>query len=467
MTWNAIVVEDDPEQMAVSLEIVSECGFRVLGFEDVLSVTEYLASTDELVDLLVLDRRLPVKKGETESDEVGDNLLARLRGQLPDARVVVFTGHSKVSHYRNSVRGAGLLPGPAGQALDRVVVLSKQDTIEFKTEIRDFAALLRSLDDVEVDATESGPLSKKELRAMRLLAFKFDAMAVKVWPLSEGLSGAKVWKCELRRSEGAVSRLVMKQVGGPVAVGGLHDLLPSRFVASSRFMLDGLLYGDCYVVLQLASADAQPLGKMIASSSAVAAAIVDELSVALDGVESRHEQVELMELLRPLYSWPNLEDTLRDLSMSIPSPTMAIHTQNGLRHGDFHPHNVLVDVGSPVVIDFDNGFRGAALIDPLALLIGSLTHPASEIFGEKWPSVEEIETQFGTARFGDTNPAAVWFQAVWRWIERRATGPRELWAVLLGYCVRALSFKAVQTDVAARDRVVALARLAVSRLGDS
>src|SRR5689334_5101552 len=94
----AVLVEDLPEQVRISEEVLQAAGFSVKTYSDFNSAQDYVRNTTDLVDLIVLDRRLPVTYGDPPVDEVGDQLLQEVRESHPDARVIVFTGFTGVPH---------------------------------------------------------------------------------------------------------------------------------------------------------------------------------------------------------------------------------------------------------------------------------------------------------------------------------------------------------------------------------
>ena len=213
-TWLALVVEDDPEQMDFTAQIVAAAGFRVEGFGDYESATQYLESSDGMVDLVVVDRGLPLRIGEPVADEIGDELLRQFRARFPDARIVVFTAFADVPHVRRSMQGGGQLPpSRSGTLLDRVIVLEKDDSIEFEEELKRYAELLRELDDVDVAGP--GVHSARDLRAFRRLTHEFLGMSVQAEALGGGLSGASVWKCELRGQAQLVAEYRHEEIDVP------------------------------------------------------------------------------------------------------------------------------------------------------------------------------------------------------------------------------------------------------------
>ena len=89
--------------------------------------------------------------------------------------------------------------------------------------------------------------------------------------------------------------------------------------------------------------------------------------------------------------------------ISIPAGSLTATVNVGVRHGDLHPANVLIDNGVAVLIDFDSSGFASAAMDPVTALLSTLVHPDSPLRGDAWPDVGEIE---GLLRF-----AGVWFES--------------------------------------------------------
>lgn len=106
----AVLVEDDAEQSAVSREVLERERFQVRAFDALEPVLEYLQRPPELIDLFVLDRRLPVRFGDIASEELGDAMLEQVRSDYPDACIIVFTGFASIPHVQQAVSGSSPLP---------------------------------------------------------------------------------------------------------------------------------------------------------------------------------------------------------------------------------------------------------------------------------------------------------------------------------------------------------------------
>lgn len=463
----ALLIEDDPQQAEVSQRVLETAGFAVRSFNSIAPARDYLRTSTDLIDLFVLDRRLPVNAGEPATDEFGDELLMEVRSNHPDARLVVFTGFATIRHVQGSLQGSGQLPAQDGQPIDRVTVLEKDQSLEFKEQVEQFRQLLQTLEDIEIVApTGAAPLCALEKRALRRLAFDYRAVSISVASLDAGLTGASVWRCEINRVEGCIAKVVAKRVKSPGSSGGLSELLPGAYTAAKVRTLSGLMAGGHLNVLQLAGESPYALMDIIAERPAQAVELARPLWNALHRVAARQQILTLAKLCESLIEWQCLSELLSPYGIQTPVGSHSLTTHVGLRHGDLHPGNVLIDNEQAILIDFDAETFAAGALDPIIMLISTLVHPASPIRGVAWPAVSEITSTFATVDFGRGHPCEPWFRAVHQWIEECRTSEREYWALVLAYAGRQLRYQDVLEDPETVDRLVAIANRAADALAD-
>lgn len=464
----AVLVEDDPQQAEISEGVLETAGYSVRSFNSIAPARVYLNTSTDLIDLFVLDRRLPVKEGEPATDEFGDELLKEVRANHPDSMLVVFTGFATVRHIQESLQGGGQLPAQDSQPIDRVTVLEKDQSLEFKKHVVQFRRLLQSLDDIEI-ITPSGsdPLNEIDRRVLRRLAFDYRGVSIAVASLGGGLTEASVFRCEINRSEGRVAIVVAKRVKSPGSPGGLPELLPRANTTATVRTLSGLMAGGYVNVLQIAGESPHPLMDIIAKSPTQAVELARPVWDALHGVVAQRRTLTVAELCEPLIDWKSLSGLLGGYGISVPAGSLTVTTHVGPRHGDLHPGNVLIDNGQAVLIDFDSEAFAAGALDPITMLISTLVHPASPIRGAAWPVVSEIESAFATGDFGQGHPCEPWFRGVHDWISECRTSEREYWALVLAYAGRQVRYSDVLADRETVNRVVAIARRAAEALANS
>ncbi|WP_437773551.1 hypothetical protein [Arthrobacter sp. KNU40] len=464
----AVLIEDDPQQAEFSEVVLESADFIVRSFNSIAPARDYLRTSTDLIDLFVLDRRLPVKAGEPATDEFGDELLKEVRSNHPDARLVVFTGFATIRHIQESLQGGGQLPAQDGQPIDRVTVLEKDQSLEFKEHVVQFRRLLQSLDDIEIITPfGSDPLTELDKRVLRRLAFDYRGVSIAVASLGGGLTEASVWRCEINRSEGRVATVVAKRVKSPGSSGGLPELLPRANTTATVRTLSGLMAGGYINVLQVAGEAPYALMDIIAERPAEAVELARPVWDALHGVVAQRRTLTVANLCEPLIAWERLSELLGAYGISVPAGSLTVTTQVGPRHGDLHPENVLIDNGQAVLIDFDSEAFAAGALDPITMLISTLVHPASPIRGAAWPGVSEIESTFATGDFGQGHPCELWFRGVHDWISECRTSEREFWALVLAYAGRQVRYQDVLDDREIVERVIAIAKRATEALANS
>jgi CheY-like chemotaxis protein len=461
----AVLVEDDAEQAAVSRQVLEEEGFQVRAFDSLAPVLDYLQHPPDLIELFVLDRRLPVRPGDNASDELGDELLAQVSMDYPDACIIVFTGFASIEHVQNAVRGSGPLPEHEGVAIDRISVLQKNQSLEFRGRVRQLRGLLQSLDDIELVAGGGTTMSEFHKRILRRLAHNYGAASVTAYPLGGGLTDAAVWRCELRGPLGPVSTVVAKQgKPGKVAEVWLTELLPKAFVATRIATVTGLMAGTPLQVFQIAGDHSVPLMELLLSDPVHAVEISRPVWAALSAIPSQRTVRRIDEICAPLVDWATLGHLLEGHNIVVPVGSLTASTAIGVRHGDLHPGNVLSVDGQAVLIDFDSCVHAAGALDPVTTLVSTVVHPDSPIRGAGWPDVAHIEAFFDTAEFGAGHPCEAWFRGVHEWITECCASDRERWALVLAYSGRQLQYGDVIGSPEVMERVLALARWAVGKL---
>lgn len=461
----AVLVEDDAEQAAVAREVLEQEGFRVRAFDALAPALDYLQQPPELIDLFVLDRRLPVRRGDSASDELGDELLAQVSRDYPDSCIVVFTGYASIEHVQRAVRGSGPLPEHRGVSVDRISVLQKHQSLEFRGRVHQLRELLQALEDIELVSLGEGGMSEHHRRMIRRLAHQYSAASVTAHPLGGGLTNAAVWRCELRGPRGPIGTVVVKQ-GKRGKAGGvrLTELLPRTFVATRIATVTGLMAGTPLHVFQVAGDHPVPLMELLWTDPVHAVEIARPLWRELSALASQTTVQCIDEIVVSLVKWDKLAELLGEHGIAVPAGSLTASTAIGVRHGDLHPGNVLNVDGQAVLIDFDSCAYAPGGLDPITMLLSTLVHPDSPIRGAGWPDASHIEDFFDTSDFGSGHPCEAWFRGVHDWMSECSSGDRERWALVLAYSGRQLQYGDVIGSPDVLERVLALARWAAGKL---
>ncbi|WP_457966852.1 response regulator [Arthrobacter sp. D1-29] len=462
----AILVDDDRQQLAEASSTIADAGYELITFESVEKALAFVEETDQLIDLFVLDRKLPMRAGENAVDELGDELFRIVTSTHPDSRVIVFSGYTDFDHAQETMEGAGFVFQKGDVRIDRVSVLRKSQFDKFERLIKDLREVIAGFDLVEV--TVNGAIDARQRRVLRRIAHHYGASSISAKPLAGGLTGAPVWRCELVSPSGPIADVVAKVGGAIPAAGGLQDLLAKDAIARRVDVIGGLMGGSIVAILQLAGTSPISLMRLIGSHDMEAARITEVLRASLDALEqSPARTVPLRDIIGQIIAWENFVRELSVLGLSPPTPQLWVTTSSVMSHTDLHAANILVCGDLPVIIDSDENEFSSSLRDPVVLMMSSWVHPDSPFLGEDWPSVDDISERFGEASFARGSLSPAWYATILSWMDSRSASAREYWSVVLAYGVRQLRFENVRTNPDLKARVEAVVSLAHRRLEET
>lgn len=463
--FRAILVEDEPPAAAFTSDALEAAGFDVVLYEDAISAQEHVDSRADLIDLLVLDRRLPLRTGETPKDAVGDDLLSAMLSKHPDLVAVVFSGHTGLEHSQFATAERGVVSlGNGVFEFDRVRLFEKGQSIEFDDYLSRVHRALSAVQDIQILGVEISQLTAHDKRLLRRVAFELGGSSIAARALGGGLSDSAVWLCEVEGERAATARVVAKRQIKTRDPGGFQTLCPAQITAGTVGTIRGFCGGYYVTIQQLVGADPTPLLALIAADqeAAVASTLIlrEGLSTMTAGQRSN---VAIQDIAAPFARWELIEQLGLEFGIDVPPGSRIAATMSAPRHGDLHPGNVLVADGRPVIIDFDSQTVGSQLVDVIALQYGPLFHPDSPLFGSEWPSPEQCAAPLSDG-FLDECPYPAYFDLMSGWAHEATTSPREHAAVVLAYAIRQLKYPDVVNNRRSRDRAVALATWAATSL---
>lgn len=461
----AILVEDELATADATRSALEEIGFQVFHYEDAVSALAGDATSGTLVDLLVLDRRLPKVVGDEPSDSVGDELLDSMLLQHPDLVSIVFSGHTGFEHSQFVYADRGNIAMANGSIqLDRVRLFGKAQSIEFDEYARKVYQIVSTLDDIQI-LTETS-LNEFEKRLVRRVAVEFAGLSVGVTPLKGGLTEAKVWLCNIEGPEGPSARVVAKEQSKLPAAGGFQALCPAHLTAGTMVIVQGFCGGRIATAQQLAGGDPISLLDLLASDPESASAVVGVVTRGLsEMVGGQPVNIPVQEVGEAYLAWDGARNRAASFGLTLPLGSKIALTTRSAQHGDLHPGNVLVQDGHPVIIDFDSQTTGSELVDGISLLLGPIFHRDSVRSKATWPSVDQCRL-FLTAEFWVDCDALGYFETVAEWLADRQRSPRELAAVVAAYSLRQLRYHDVVSDNLTRGRALALVEWAISSLNE-
>lgn len=467
----AILVEDDIEQAEFSKAVLAESGFDTVHFTDIESARAQIRSVEHPIDVVVLDRRLPVTALDEPVDNHGDDLLNDWTTRFSDTPFIIFTGYTSIEHLQFSTRNRGTISvGAPGDTIDRVTPFQKSQAIEFSEFVQHLSFLIDGISDVEVVGLDSsGDDAKIDRQLLARVALHFEGVALRATALAGGVKGLAVWHCRVTDEKARpIASVVVKKTSGrkSLAPGGLHTLLPSPFIAAPIAEISGLCFGKRLLVMQ--SADSAPVSAMslLKDDDNRAARNLEKIA-ELEGthLQGRPSQVTVAKLAEPLVNWAKLSELMLKYEIDAPRGTLTATTRVGAQHGDMHPGNILEVNGNPVLIDFDSETEGSMALDAVTALLAPLFHETSPIRSQEWPLADQCLDVF-SEQFLDGCPIPMWTSASQRWCASTVQSEREQWALTLAFAVRQLNFKDVQDDQVVLGRALAIARSAARRLAE-
>ncbi|MFC4613584.1 phosphotransferase [Cellulomonas algicola] len=458
----ALYVEDEVGGAADRFQReIEEAGFEVARAHSAAQARALLAevaASAGIIDLVVLDRKLPEEDGGRAGEGTGDALFQAVAAELPDTPIMVLTGYSDEDFAILVLQRRNVLDVGAVEPVQRVVHFKKGAALDFRRAVRDLGAALRATEDVSLEGPVVAPPARRVLKRVGQL---FDGAVVEAKPAAGGLSDASVWICDVRASDGRLLTSVVVKAGhhgDTRPSGGFMACIPPASAAQPIHLVTGACGGASGHVAPLAGNDSISLADLIALDEPRAVEAVTRVVEVLSGVESAMTSLPLERFVAPLIEWPRAEQIAAALAIELPSGDLPIPAHLGCLHGDLHPGNVLLVEERPVFIDFDRQRVGSLILDGLALALGAVFNKAGPL-RDRVPSLDEIQA----AILGDQE-ASTWFGSCASAWSGRAFGHRERWAGALAYALRQLKYRDVLEDEARRELAVGLAQRASEAL---
>lgn len=469
--FSAVLVEDEPTAATEARLALEAVGFSVSVFADASSALSGTNTDGIPIDLLVLDRRLPLRHGDLASDKVGDDLLGELLYRYPDLVVIVFSGHTGFSHAQFATAKRGVLALRQNDIqFDRVTVFEKGQSLEFDDYLQEIFTCLSEIEDIQLQIKSKSPENKLDTTSKRILrrvGYEYSGASVVAKPLAGGLTGSPVWLCDIQGNNGPVARVVVKRQKNKPRQGGFQSLLPANLTAGTVSIIHGFCGGFYASVQQVAGVEPVPLLDLIQSTPGSAARIFRSLREGLSGIKAGQLVTRpIAEIGSPFENWEVAQERAAKYGIDVPPGSRMASTVIAPQHGDLHPGNVLAVGDMPVVIDFDSQEDCSELVDAITLFFGAIFHRDSSLRTCDWPTATQCSNILDE-NFWDDCPALEYFREVFDWMILRKKSEREFYALLLTYAVRQLKYDDITEDSAALSRAVAIAAWASRELAET
>ncbi|WP_169744290.1 phosphotransferase [Knoellia aerolata] len=443
---------------------IESAGFavaRAYSADDALARLAEVSAAEGIVDLVVLDRKLPATSGDRATEQTGDRLFEEIEAGYPDTPIIVLTGFSDEDFALLVLQRRNTLEIGLPDSVQRISHFKKRDALKFRESLRLIGGALWETENV---AVEGAPDAKAAIRVLKRVAQVFDGAVLRARPAGSGSSESSVWLCEVFATDGRWLTSVVVKIGSHDSgrpSGGFMGSVPPANAAQPIHWVHGACGGFSGHVAPLAGPDAQSIAGVLQHDEPRAVEAVISAVEVLDQVPAASANIRLASFVSPLIDWSRAEQVAIDHEISLPDPHLAIPSRHGCLHGDLHPGNVLLVSGRPVFIDFDRQRSGSLIYDAISLALGAFFNEFGPL-RDRPPTAEEVE-QFLTGR---ADPST-WLGACSSTWPERGYGHRERWSALLAYALRQLKYDDNIDDTSLKDLAVQLARRASVVLNES
>lgn len=443
---------------------ISSAGFevaRAYSAEEARACLSEVSRDGRLVDLIVLDRKLPPGQGSPATETVGDRLFEELEAQYPDSPIVVLTGFSDEDFALLVLQRENTLELGVPNSVQRVVHIKKGKALQFRETLQKVGGALQRTEGI---ALEGAPAARPARRVLKRVGQLFDGAVVHVKPATGGASDASVWLCDVESLDGRWLTSVVVKIGArdePRPSGGFMASVPAANAAQPMHFVSGACGGATGHVAPLAGRGTSSLAEVLGADETEAVEAVGKVVALLDQVHLAVMSLPLSQFVEPLVEWSRAREIANSFDIPLPPESLPVPTHHGCLHGDLHPGNVLMNGGQPVFIDFDRQRSGSLLIDSMSLALGAVFNKEGPLRNAV-PDAELVESCLLGS--GDES---IWFAACFATWSQRGFGERERWAGLLAYCLRQLKYPDVLTDDDRRTLALNLARRSSEALEDS
>jgi CheY-like chemotaxis protein len=430
-------------------------------------------------DLILCDLRIPTGVGRL--DAVVENGLAvqdHARAVAPGTPIIVMSAYGTMDIVKSLYESSPVEDAFGTGTRDHLTTFCKKsDLPELVDTVAAMAVEKRALDDIGISTGGRDlELSQSDIRVLRLFARRHNGAVVRLHPIGEGLSTARVVRIEVVDGYGSLVSQALAKLGDLELVraeaANYRELVAPQ-LASNAFahLIDGIFAGATrtgglfYWFAGGAAGDGydSPLLALIPDRDDLAVAAISSLATKLEPwVAAAHQEAvavgDVRRLLLDNEAFALVKEQLPDDIDAIEART--VYVNYGPEHGDLHGLNVLVrSDGDAVLIDFGSILRGPIALDPVSLEFSFLFHPESAIRNSEWPAVSAAEQWTSLERYAARSPIADVVRRCRSWAHARAASDAEIYACAYAYCARQLKYPEANVE-----RARAIARSALDAL---
>lgn len=415
-------------------------------------------------DLVVLDQRIPSAPSQLNADvEHGRAVLEYIREKAPHTIVYFLTALPMEDEYIDHIVANGEKVDVFGdrQPMSLVLRFNKANLEPFFKNVEALASTGRTTADIEINTKGAIlHLDEDEIKIIRSFGRLQAGICVDIETITQGLSGARVIKADVKDQKGEIRMSAVGKIGGHGDISSEISRYEKEVIRLPSGTYAPLLPSPQARVLNrkgafyrlLAGFD-RTLFDLLKESSIEAADCVASLQSAESAWEN-HPEVQTAPISDhlKLLIWENRLPKIHSMLTNINWEAFerrSISVNMCTRHGDLHGENAKVDGGLRVMM-LDYGAVGhlPSAIDAITLELSALFHPHGHRALLKWQPGDGPIDWFNVEGFAALTTAPEYVLACRRWAHNCAFGNREVLACAYIYILRQLQFPGADIDLA-------------------
>jgi DNA-binding NarL/FixJ family response regulator len=459
-----LLVEDEPARVTAILP-----DLKKLFGDDAVELAEdrdtaVARVAEKAYDLVVLDQRIPSAPGQLDPDVIhGRAVLEQVRQVAPDTVVYFLTALPMGDEYIDQLVAQGQQCDIFGDREPTPLVQRFQKSMlaPFYQAVERLVARARITDQIEINTKGAGiTLADDEARLVRCFGRLQNGVCVDVEVLSDGLSGARVLKADVKDGKGEVRMSAVGKLGRHDAIssemkryeqevmrlpaGTYGPLLPPPLarVLTRRGAFYRLLEGydhSLFDVLRASDENAAVCVKAIQDCEATWAKrpTVKQGSICeLAKLLIWEDRLPAIHALLDGIDWKSYE--AREISVNICTRHGDLHGENARANGKLHV--MMLDYGSVDPLP--------SAIDAVTLELSPFFHPHGHRDLLRWRSGDGAIDWFDCDAFSGLSTVPNFIRATRAWAHADGFGDREVLACAYIYVLRQLQFPKADRDLA-------------------
>lgn len=415
-------------------------------------------------DLVVLDQRIPSAPGQLNADVVhGRTVLEFIRGEAPHTVVYFLTALPMDDEYIDEIVDQGARQDVYGDRTPVVLVrrFRKSKLDPFFEAVKSLVRTARITHDIEINTKgEALGLSEDEARLIRCFGRLQDGICVDVEPISQGLSGARVLKADVKDNKGEIRMSAVGKLGKHADIASEilryeKEIvrLPSGSYAPLLPPPQARVLGRMGAFYRLLAGYDRTVFDVLKASDVDAAACVKSLQAAEEDW-SKQPVVKAATVLEhaKLLIWedrlPGIHGLLPDINWAA-FEAKVVSMNFCTRHGDMHGENARVDARLHVMmLDYGAVDPLPSAIDAITLELSPFFHPHGQPDLLNWHPGDGSIDWFNVEAFAALTVVPEYVKSCRSWAHQCAFGNREVLASAYIYVLRQLQFPGANVELA-------------------